>query len=59
MVKVIANNLIDSPELLKNCLYLGYAFSTKHSSNNELVFIKSQNSRGEIPIEILQVINFN
>ncbi|KJV62233.1 hypothetical protein APHACPA_1254 [Rickettsia amblyommatis str. Ac/Pa] len=41
MVKVIANNLIDSPELLKNCLYLGYAFSTKHSSNNELVFIKS------------------
>ncbi|WP_016916843.1 YaaA family protein [Rickettsia honei] len=41
MVKVIANNLIDSPELLKNFSYLGYAFSTKHSSDNELVFIKS------------------
>ncbi len=26
MVKVIANNLIDSPELLKNFSYLGYAF---------------------------------
>ncbi|WP_121543116.1 YaaA family protein [Candidatus Rickettsia colombianensi] len=41
MVNVIANNLIDSPELLKNFSYLDYEFSTKHSSDNELVFIKS------------------
>ncbi|MCC8418860.1 MAG: YaaA family protein [Rickettsia endosymbiont of Glossina mortisans submortisans] len=40
MVKVIANNLIDSPELLKNFPYLGYEFSPKHSSDSELVFIK-------------------
>lgn len=42
MVKVIANNLIDSPELLKNFSYLGYEFSPKHSSDSELVFIKGE-----------------
>jgi len=40
MVNVIAENLIDSPELLKNFLYLGYEFSSKHSFDNELVFVK-------------------
>ncbi|MEY4463205.1 MAG: hypothetical protein RLZZ81_176 [Pseudomonadota bacterium] len=41
MVNVIANNLIDSPKLLKDFSYLGYEFSTKHSSDSELVFIKN------------------
>lgn len=40
MVNIIAKNLIDSPELLKNFSYLGYEFSSKHSSDNELIFIK-------------------
>jgi len=41
MINVIANNLVDSPKLLKDCSYLGYEFSTKHSSDSELVFIKN------------------
>ncbi|MGX6960664.1 MAG: YaaA family protein [Rickettsia endosymbiont of Pentastiridius leporinus] len=40
MVNVIANNLIDSPELLKNFSYLGYKYSSSYSSNSNLVFIK-------------------
>lgn len=41
MVNVIANNLIDSPKLLKDFSYLGYEFSTEYSSDSELVFIKN------------------
>ncbi|HJD55088.1 MAG TPA: YaaA family protein [Rickettsia endosymbiont of Pyrocoelia pectoralis] len=40
MVKIIASNLIDSPELLKNFSYLGYKYSFADSSNNDLVFVK-------------------
>lgn len=40
MVNVIANNLIDSPELLKEFSYLDYTYSSKDSSNNDLVFVK-------------------
>lgn len=40
MVNVIANNLIDSPELLKNFSYLGYKYSAINSSDNNLVFVK-------------------
>ncbi|WP_341787825.1 YaaA family protein [Rickettsia endosymbiont of Cantharis rufa] len=41
MMNVIANNLIDSPKLLKDFSYLGYEFSTEYSSDSELVFIKN------------------
>ncbi|MGL4226792.1 MAG: YaaA family protein [Rickettsia sp.] len=41
MVNVIANNLMDSPKLLKDFSYLGYEFSTEYSSDSELVFIKN------------------
>lgn len=40
MVNVIANNLIDSPELLKEFSYLDYKYNSKDSSNNDLVFVK-------------------
>ena len=40
MVDVIANNLIDSPKLLKDFSYLGYEFSTERSSDSE-IFIKN------------------
>ncbi len=40
MVNFIANNLIDSPDLLKEFSYLGYKYSSKDSSNSDLVFVK-------------------
>lgn len=40
MVNFIANNLIDSPDLLKEFSYLGYKYSSKDSLNNDLVFVK-------------------
>ncbi|WP_341792032.1 YaaA family protein [Rickettsia endosymbiont of Gonocerus acuteangulatus] len=40
MVNVIANNLIDSPELLKEFSYLDYKYNSKDSSNSDLVFVK-------------------
>ncbi len=40
MVNVIANNLIDSPQFLKNFSYIDYKYSSKDSSNNDLVFVK-------------------
>ncbi len=40
MVNVMANNLINSPELLKEFSYLDYKYSSKDSSNSDLVFVK-------------------
>lgn len=40
MIKIIAQNLIDTPALLKNFSYLGYNFDSNYSTGNELVFVK-------------------
>lgn len=40
MVKFIANNLINSPDLIQEFSYLGYKYSSKDSLNNDLVFVK-------------------
>lgn len=40
MIKIIAQNLIDTPALLKNFSYLGYNFDSNYSTDNELVFVK-------------------